>query len=83
MSNNLFVIERARPEEAAASALMDAITKNWISEEQIQQMTDRALGRPVVIKNIKKLSGGFFSRNSRRKNGIKAGFRSRDQGYAP
>ena len=61
MSNNLFVIERARPEEAAASALMDAITKNWISEEQIQQMTDRALGRPVVIKNIKKLSGGFFS----------------------
>ena len=23
---------------------MDAITKNWISEEQIQQMTDQALG---------------------------------------
>ena len=87
MSNNLFVIERARPEEAAASALMDAITKNWISEEQIQQMTDRALGRPVVIKNIKKLSGGFFSAvylvETAAENGIKAGFRSRDQGYAP
>ena len=40
MSNNLFVIERARPEEAAASALMDAITKNWISEEQIQLLPD-------------------------------------------
>ena len=31
---------------------MDAITKNWISEEQIQQMTDQALGHPVAIKNI-------------------------------
>ena len=40
MSNNLFVIERARPEEAAASALMDAIAKNWISEEQIQLLPD-------------------------------------------
>ena len=40
---------------------MDAITKNWISEEQIQQMTDQALGHPVAIKNIKRLSGGFCS----------------------
>lgn len=40
---------------------MNAITKNWISEEQIQQMTDRALGNPVAIKSIKILSGGFFS----------------------
>ena len=40
---------------------MNAITKNWISKEQIQQMTDRALGHPVAIKNIKILSGGFFS----------------------
>ena len=29
---------------------MDAITKNWISEEQIQQMTDQALNHPVAIK---------------------------------
>ena len=40
---------------------MDAITKNWISEEQIQQMTDQALGHPVAIQNIKRLSGGFCS----------------------
>ena len=40
---------------------MDAITKNWISEEQIQQMTNRALENPVTIKNIKILSGGFCS----------------------
>ena len=40
---------------------MNAITKNWISKEQIQQMTDRALGHPVAIKSIKILSGGFFS----------------------
>lgn len=40
---------------------MDAITKNWISEAQIQQMTNRALENPVTIKNIKILSGGFCS----------------------
>ena len=40
---------------------MNAITKNWISKEQIQQMTDRALGHPVAIKNIRILSGEFFS----------------------
>ena len=38
---------------------MDAITKNWISEEQIQQMTDQALGHPGAIQHIKRLSGGF------------------------
>ena len=26
--------------------------KKWIAEEQIQQMTDQALGHPVAIKNI-------------------------------
>ena len=40
---------------------MDALTKNWISVEQIQQMTDQALGHPVAIQNIKRLSGGFCS----------------------
>ena len=38
---------------------MDAITKNWISEEQIQQMTDQALGHPVAIQNIKDYPGDF------------------------
>lgn len=40
---------------------MNAITKNWISEEMISQMMNRACKEPTAEKRIKVLSGGFCS----------------------
>ena len=40
---------------------MDAITKNWVSEDKIVQMLEHAVGKNVVIKKIEKMSGGFCS----------------------
>lgn len=40
---------------------MNAITKNWISEEMISQMVSRACKEPNPLKRIKALSGGFCS----------------------
>lgn len=40
---------------------MDAVTKNWLSKELIEEMTYQALRKPVEITDIKKMSGGFCS----------------------
>ena len=41
--------------------MMNAITKNWVSEKEIMQMTNRALGKLAKVTKIRKMSGGFFS----------------------
>lgn len=40
---------------------MDAVTKNWLSQDVIVEMIHRVLRKPIEITNIKKMSGGFCS----------------------
>ena len=41
--------------------MMNAVTKNWISEDVIRQMTNRAMGKKTTVTKIEKMSGGFCS----------------------
>lgn len=41
--------------------MMNAVTKNWISEDEIRQMTNLAMGKLTTLTKIEKLSGGFCS----------------------
>lgn len=40
---------------------MDAVTKNWLSRDIIEEMTYQTFRKPIEITDIKKMSGGFCS----------------------
>lgn len=40
---------------------MDAVTKNWLTSDTIEEMTYQSFKKPIKITDIKKMSGGFCS----------------------